>query len=98
MTRKVFYKLLGAFSLLLVVHARGREAVLYAARAAVDLIFHAYYLDDECIEEMLKSGSAIGPTLTFLRNVVDFTQPHEPAATTFCAKNSPRIARNSSGW
>ena len=64
-----------------VVHARGREAVLYAARACVDLIFHAYYLDDECIEEMLKSGSAIGPTLTFLRNIVDFTQPHEPAAT-----------------
>jgi len=64
-----------------VVHARGREAVLYAARAGVDLIFHAYYLDEECIEEMLKSGSAIGPTLTFLRNIVDFTQPHEPAAT-----------------
>ena len=64
-----------------VVHARGREAVLYAARASVDLIFHAYYLDDECIEEMLKSGSAIGPTLTFLRNIVEFTQPHEPAAT-----------------
>jgi len=63
-----------------VVHARGREAVLYAARAGVDLIFHAYYLDDECIDEMLKSGSAIGPTLTFLRNIVEFTQPHEPAA------------------
>jgi imidazolonepropionase-like amidohydrolase len=64
-----------------VVHARGREAVLYAARASVDLIFHAYFLDDECIQEMLKSGSSIGPTLTFLRNIVDFTQPHEPAAT-----------------
>ena len=64
-----------------VVHARGREAVLYAARAGVDLIFHAYYLDDECIEAMLQSGSAIGPTMTFLRNIIDFTQPHEPAAT-----------------
>ena len=64
-----------------VVHARGREAVLYAARAGVDLIFHAYYLDDQCIEECLRSGSAIGPTLTFMRNIVDFTQPHEPAAT-----------------
>ena len=63
------------------MHARGREAVLYAARAGVDLIFHAYYLDDECIEAMLESGSAIGPTLTFPRNIVDFTQPHEPAAT-----------------
>jgi len=44
-----------------VVHARGREATLYSARAGVDLIFHAYYLDDECIEAILKSGSAIVP-------------------------------------
>ena len=62
-----------------VVHARGREATLYAARAGVDLIFHAYYLDDECIDALLQSGSAIGPTLTFPRNIVDFTQPTEPA-------------------
>jgi imidazolonepropionase-like amidohydrolase len=64
-----------------VVHARGREATLYSARAGVDLIFHAYYLDDECIDAMLKSGSAIGPTMTFPRNIIDFTQPFEPAAT-----------------
>jgi imidazolonepropionase-like amidohydrolase len=63
-----------------VVHARGREATLYSARAGVDLIFHAYYLDGECIDAILKSGSAIGPTLTFQRNIIDFTQPHEPAA------------------
>ena len=63
-----------------VVHAIGREATLYAARAGVDLIFHAYDLDDECIDAMLKSGSAIAPTLTFQRNTMDFTQPHEPAA------------------
>ena len=62
-----------------VVHARGQEATLYAARAGVDLIFHAYYLDDACIDAMLETGSAIGPTLTFPRNIVDFTQPHEPA-------------------
>jgi imidazolonepropionase-like amidohydrolase len=62
-----------------VVHARGREATLYAARAGVDLIFHAYYLDDECIEAVLKAGSAIGPTLTFPRNIIEFTQPHDPA-------------------
>ncbi|WP_236033849.1 metal-dependent hydrolase family protein [Belnapia mucosa] len=63
-----------------VVHARGREATLYSARAGVDLIFHAYYLDDECLDAMVKSGSAIGPTMTFPRNIIDFTQPHEPAA------------------
>ncbi|MCC7273949.1 MAG: amidohydrolase family protein [Alphaproteobacteria bacterium] len=62
-----------------VVHARGREATLYSARAGVDLIFHAYHLDDECIDALLASGSAIGPTLTFPRNICDFTQPHEPA-------------------
>jgi imidazolonepropionase-like amidohydrolase len=62
-----------------VVHARGREATLYAARAGVDLIFHAYYLDQECIDACLESGSAIGPTLTFPRNIVDFTRPTEPA-------------------
>jgi len=64
-----------------VVHAVGREATLYSARAGVDLIFHAYDLDDECIDAMLKSGSAIGPTMTLRRNMIDFTQPHEPAAT-----------------
>jgi len=64
-----------------VVHAIGREAVLYAARAGVDVIFHAFDLDDECIDAVLKSGSAIAPTLTLQRNVMDFTQPHEPAST-----------------
>jgi imidazolonepropionase-like amidohydrolase len=63
-----------------VVHARGREATLYAARAGVDLIFHAYYLDDACIEAMLANGCAIGPTMTFPRNIIDFTQPHDAAA------------------
>lgn len=63
-----------------VVHAIGREAVLYSARAGVDLIFHAYDLDDECIDAMLKGGSAVAPTLTFHLNTMEFTQPHEPAA------------------
>jgi imidazolonepropionase-like amidohydrolase len=63
-----------------VVHARGKEAVLYAARAGVDLIFHATFLDDECLDAMLQSGSMLCPTLTFQRNIIDFTQPHEPAA------------------
>ena len=63
-----------------VVHAIGREAVLYAARAGVDLIFHAYELDDECIDAVLKGGSAIAPTLTFQRNIIEFTQSNEGAA------------------
>jgi imidazolonepropionase-like amidohydrolase len=62
-----------------VVHARGREATLYAARTGVDLIFHGNHLDDECIAAMLETGSALCPTLTQPKNVIDFTQPHEPA-------------------
>ena len=62
-----------------VVHARGREATLYSARAGVDLIFHANHLDDACIQAMLETGSTISPTLTQPKNVIDFTQPFEPA-------------------
>ena len=60
-------------------HSVGREATLYAARAGVDLIFHGFDLDDECIAAMLESGSALCPTLTHPRNTIDFTQPHDPA-------------------
>lgn len=61
-------------------HSVGREATLYAARAGVDLIFHGFDLDGECIAAMKQSGSALCPTLTHPRNLIDFTQPHEPAA------------------
>src|SRR5438132_936468 len=60
-------------------HSVGREATLYAARAGIDLIFHGFDLDDECIAAMLKSGSFLCPTLTHPRNMIDFTQPHDPA-------------------
>ena len=72
-----------------VAHARGREATLYAARSGVDLIFHANHLDDECIAAMLETGSALCPTLTQPKNVIEFTQPHEPAGQ----KGRPGAAR-----
>src|SRR5271168_5158021 len=62
-----------------IAHAVGREATLYAARAGVDLIFHGFDLDEECIAAMKKTGSMLGPTLTQPKNMVDFTQPHDPA-------------------
>ncbi|HEX3862362.1 MAG TPA: amidohydrolase family protein [Stellaceae bacterium] len=62
-----------------VSHAVGREATLYSARAGVDLIFHGFHLDDECIAAMLQTGSTLCPTLTQPKNVIEFTQPHEPA-------------------
>ena len=58
-------------------HARGREATLYCARAGVDLIYHAFEMDDECLEALLRSKSVIGPTLTLMRNWIDFTRPSD---------------------
>lgn len=61
-----------------IAHARGREATLYAAKAGVDLIFHASFMDDECLDWVLRNGCAISPTLTLLRNTMDFIQPSDP--------------------
>src|ERR1043166_6473892 len=61
-------------------HSVGREATLYAARAGIDLIFHGFDLDDECIAAMLENSCFLSPTLTHPRNLIDFTQPHDPAA------------------
>ena len=62
-----------------ITHARGKEATLYSARAGVDLIFHASYMDDECLDAILESGSWICPTLTLLVNAHEFTQTWEGA-------------------
>ncbi len=63
-------------------HAYGREAVMYAAKAGVDLVFHGFYMDDACIDALLEAGSILAPTMTFPQNTVDFCQPHDPAITT----------------
>jgi imidazolonepropionase-like amidohydrolase len=76
-----------------VVHARGKEAVLYAARAGVDLIFHATFLDDECLDAMLQSGSMLCPTLTFQRNIIDFTQPRREDDHRSWNANTQLLAR-----
>jgi imidazolonepropionase-like amidohydrolase len=61
------------------VHAVDREAVLYAARAGADVIFHAFDMDDECLEAIVANGCMLSPALTFLYNAIDFTQPSDPS-------------------
>jgi imidazolonepropionase-like amidohydrolase len=63
-------------------HAYGKEAVLQAARAGVDVVFHAFFADDECAEALLAGGCAVAPTLTFLRNNIEFSRDHEPSTTS----------------
>ena len=65
-----------------VVHARGGEGVATAARAGVDLIFHASYMDERALEDVVKSGAALCPTLSLLVNNIEFTQATDPASAS----------------
>ena len=58
-----------------VVHARGAEAVLYSARAGVDVILHAAWMDDEGLEAVVENGCLICPTFSLVVNDIDFTRP-----------------------
>lgn len=73
------------------VHAYGAEAVLYAAKAGVDVIFHAFFLDDACIEAMLASGSHLAPTLTMLANNVEFAEDYEASTKSGYAAMQRRV-------
>jgi len=57
-----------------VVHARGREGALYAARAGVDIIYHASRIDDEGIRAAVGEGCSICPSLLLLVNNVQYAQ------------------------
>ncbi len=63
------------------VHARGREGALYAARAGVDIIFHASRIDDEGIRAAKDNGCHICPSLMLLVNNIEFSQPDDPSAS-----------------
>jgi len=61
------------------VHARGAEAIRYAARTGVDYILHASWMDEQGLEWAVKNGCALCPTLSLLVNTVEFTRPDDPA-------------------
>ena len=58
-----------------VVHARGAEATLYSARAGVDVILHASWMDEEGLEAVVANGCHLCPTLSLVINDIEFTQP-----------------------
>ncbi len=65
---------------LAVVHARGREGALYAARAGVDVIFHASSICEEGIQACLDNGVYLCPSLALLVNNIEFHEPTDPSA------------------
>ena len=55
-----------------VAHARSAVSTAACARAGVDLILHASFLDDPALDAVVESGAALCPTWTFLANLVDY--------------------------
>ena len=53
-------------------HCRNASSVRDAARAGVDLILHASFMDDEGLDAVVEAQAAICPTFTFLANLADF--------------------------
>ncbi len=55
-----------------VAHCRNASSARDAARAGVDLVYHASFLDDEALEALLEHRTPICPTWTFLANLADY--------------------------
>ncbi len=53
-------------------HCRNASSTRDAARAGVDLILHASFMDDEGLDAVIEAQTAICPTFTFLANLADF--------------------------
>lgn len=53
-------------------HCRSASSTRDAARAGVDLILHASFMDDEALEAVVAHGAAICPTFTFLANLAEY--------------------------
>jgi len=51
-------------------HAQGTQGIKNALLADIDSVEHGFYLDDECIELMLKQGSFLVPTLAIVESIV----------------------------
>ena len=61
-------------------HCRNASSVRDAARAGVDLILHASFMDDEGLDAVVEAQAAICPTFTFLANLADFGDRVEAGA------------------
>lgn len=52
-------------------HAQGTQGIKNALRAGIDSVEHGIFLDEECIEMMVRQGTYLVPTLAAPRCIVD---------------------------
>ncbi|MFN4260283.1 MAG: amidohydrolase family protein [Gemmataceae bacterium] len=56
------------------VHARSAESCKMAARAGVDVIDHATFIDDEALDMIARAGSFVAPGLDYMVSTIDFAK------------------------
>ncbi len=61
------------------VHVRGAEGALYAARAGVDILYHASRISEEGVRAAAGEGCCICPSLMLLVNNIEYAQPDDPS-------------------
>jgi imidazolonepropionase-like amidohydrolase len=52
-------------------HANGHDAIMNAVMAGVDSIVHGWYMDEECLEMMVKKNAVLEPTTLCIKLVRD---------------------------
>jgi imidazolonepropionase-like amidohydrolase len=51
-------------------HAMGSAGILNAVRGGIDSVEHGIWLNDECVQEMIRRGTYLVPTLSALNNIL----------------------------
>jgi imidazolonepropionase-like amidohydrolase len=72
-------------------HAQGAEGILNAVRGGIDSIEHGIFMNDECIEEMLKRGTWLVPTLAAVKNILRGHDEGEPGIPDYVIEKSKRV-------
>lgn len=53
-------------------HCRNAESIRDSVLAGMDMLLHATFMDDECLETVIKHKVPIAPTFTFQANLAEF--------------------------
>lgn len=72
-------------------HAQGAEGIMNAVKGGIDSIEHGIFMDDECIEEMLKRGTWLVPTLAAVKNILRGHEDGEPGIPDYVVEKSKRV-------
>lgn len=70
-------------------HAQGGEGIMNAVRAGVDSIEHGIFMTEDAVEEMLKRGTVLVPTLAAVKNILLHADRGIPA---YVVEKSERVA------